>query len=127
MKKRVSKKDWENLPLDGWNSTTCQMYLASLTEKQFRVPYECRNFAVERRMINNLLKKYGPEVVKVFIDECVKTYRPRQQYPFITFSFMYTYKKETIIPQVVKRLQTADARKNDTDNVLSDEDLADWL
>jgi hypothetical protein len=127
MKKRISKKDWQNLPLDEWNSTTFQTYLAHLTKERFKVDYECRNFAIERRFINNLLTKYGAEVVKEFIDECVKKYRPTAQYPMISFSIMYTYKKENVIPQVQKRLQAKEDAKNDTDNVLSDEELDDWL
>jgi hypothetical protein len=122
---RISKKDWENLPIEQWSSTTHQCYLFHLTKLHFGIDYQCRNFATEKRMINNLVKSVGNAIVKEFIEECVRTYKPTAEYPYIQFWFMLSYRKDKVLPRLQKRHQEAEKAAKEREGTVI-EDLGDW-
>jgi hypothetical protein len=124
MTAKISVKDWRNLPVDNWTVTTFRQYLADKHEQHYGIKYTARNYAVEGRWLKSMVAEHGAEVVKAFIDGCLKEYRPTQDYPGINFAFMFSYQRSRILPRVmaeVKRKQGVQRAVEET------EDLSDWL
>jgi hypothetical protein len=97
--------DWRNRELKDWNATTFRAYIAHLHEQKFKLPYVSNSIKAEAKNIKLMYEKYGKEVLKDFIDECFRQYRPRPNYT-LTFFFMFSHMRERILPQVLKRHQS---------------------
>jgi hypothetical protein len=95
--------DWRRLELKDWNATTFAAYLRYKHEERFGLPYVTNSYAAEARQIKSMYEEYGKEVVKDFIDECLRQYRPTAQYPTVSFFFMFSRMRERILPRVLKR------------------------
>lgn len=95
---KVSTKDWANLPLSNWNTTTFTAYLEHLAQEQCGVTYEptgggskAQRWSREKGMLKQAQTKYGNAVLKRFIEICFNTHSPKPQYPYPSFTFMYSY------------------------------------
>ena len=95
---KISTKDWRNLPIEQWNVTTFHAYLAELTADHFGVEYaptgsgsKSQRWAREKGMMKQAQERYGNEVLRRFIEMCVSEYKPKAQYPYVSFTFMYSY------------------------------------
>lgn len=101
-KAKVNTKDWANLPLEKWNSTTVREYIKDLNVKRFGIPCISNNVRVENAMVSKFIKEYGIEVTKDFVEMCVTNYRPNPNYPTVNFGTMYSYMKSWELPKVLK-------------------------
>lgn len=101
-KAKLDTKDFKNLPLDKWNSTTIREYIKFLNVARFGIPAVTFNVRQENGMISKFIKEYGIETTKAFIEECVKSYRPNPNYPTVNFATMYSYMKAYELPRVMK-------------------------
>lgn len=110
-KQREVRKDWKKCPLDKWNATTARDYMNTLTQHRWSLPYVGTARMIENAHISKFIKEYGREALKIFIYEAWKSYVPTQDYPIPTFTFLVTYKKEHILPKVLKRMAEEQARK----------------
>lgn len=97
-KTKPNTKDWANLPIADWNTLTFTEYLTHLTQERFSCTYEpggggskSQRWARERGMLKQAQTKYGNEVLKRFIEICVNDYPAKPQYPYASFTFMYSY------------------------------------
>lgn len=106
-KKKLDTKDFRNLPLEKWNSTTIREYIKFLNMERFGVPSVTFNVRQENAMISKMIKEYGIEVTVEFVKECVKTYKPNAQYPTVSFATMYSYMKAYELPRVMKKRHEA--------------------
>ncbi|WP_236848056.1 hypothetical protein [Brevibacillus laterosporus] len=70
-----------------------------------------------------MIDEHGTEVVKRFIDGCFRAYKPTRQYPTLTFTFMYTYMRARVLAMVLREEKRVTAEGN----VMSTEELAEWL
>lgn len=130
--KKVSTKDWRNLPIEKWNTTTFTAYLEHLTKEKFGVTYEptgggskAQRWSREKGMMKNALTKYGAEVLRRFIEICVEEYRANPQYPYASFAFMYSYMSDRFAraEDAVKReRERAELAERDT---VRQDDLSD--
>jgi len=100
---KVSTKDWRNLPIEKWNTTTMRIYLVHLTEERFGVTYEPtgggsknQRWARENAMIKQAIANYGAAELKRFIEICIEKYTPKPQYPYMTFTFAWSYMRENM-------------------------------
>lgn len=93
--------DWKARKLSDWNTTTFRAYLVETHRERYGIEYVSRSVKQEVGMLANMIKAHGKEVVKTFIDECFRQYKPTQQYPGINFAFMYTYMKERTLPKIL--------------------------
>lgn len=107
-KVKIDTKDFKNLPLSKWNSTTVREYIKFLNIQRFGVPSVTFNVRQENGMISKFIKDYGIEVTKAFVEECVNKYRPNAQYPTVSFATMYSYMKAYELPRVLKAKYEAD-------------------
>lgn len=106
-KKKLDTKDFRNLPLEKWNSTTIREYVKFLNMERFGIPSVTFNVCQENAMISKMIKEYGIEVTVAFVKECVKTYKPNAQYPTVSFATMYSYMKAYELPRVMKKRHEA--------------------
>lgn len=95
---KIKSSDWRNLPIEQWNVTTFHSYLAELTADHFGVVYaptgggsKSQRWAREKGMMKQAQERYGNEVLRRFIEMCVAEYKPKAQYPYVSFTFMYSY------------------------------------
>lgn len=106
-KVKIDTKDFKNLPLEKWNSTTIREYIKFLNKERFGIPSVTFNVRQENAMISKMIKEYGIEITVKFVKECVKNYRPNQQYPTVSFATMYSYMKAYELPRVMKATHEA--------------------
>jgi hypothetical protein len=121
---KISVKDWRNLPVEKWNTTTFRQYLADQHEAKYAIKYTARNYAVEGRWLKSMIAEHGSEIVKAFIDGCFAEYKPTRDYPGLNFAFMFSYQRARILPRVMaeaKRRQVVQRAVEGT------EGLDDWL
>ncbi|WDS60544.1 hypothetical protein BC6_00029 [Bacillus phage BC-6] len=110
-KQRIEvRKNWRACPVSKWNATTVRSYLQCLTQHRFKMDYISDNIRQENAIISQFIKQYGREVLKEFIRDCVKDYKPTKQYPIVTFGFMYTYQRKHILPAIIKKRQAQEER-----------------
>jgi hypothetical protein len=120
MAKKLPKAvEWQARELKDWNAVTFRAYMSHLHSEKFHVPYITNNIAAESKNIKRMYEEFGRDVVKAFIDECFNQYRPSPQYPNLSFFFMYSYMRERVLPQALKKQQAA--RKAETQQITNDE------
>ena len=92
--------DWRNRSIDQYNVTTFRQYLYDRHRELYGLDYVG---AVKRDcgMISGMIKQHDKATVKAFIDECFRQHRPSAQYPGINFWFMFTYKRDQVLPKVL--------------------------
>lgn len=119
-------------PLEKWNTTDFHAYLSARHKELFGVDYvPFRGWQAEKGMLGNLIgtrkkpRKHEPALVKRFIDECFREYKPTREYPGISFGFMWAYKRN-----IWQRVQTEAQREAKAQEQTSSKDwdeIADWL
>lgn len=128
--------DWANLPTEQWNTRTFTAYLTHLTEEHFGVAYEPtgggakqQRWARELGMMKQAQEKYGNVVLRRFIEMCVAEYTAKPQYPYASFTFMYSYMSDRF-PKAQSAI-AAEARREQAEDEQAQEFKADdvrgWL
>jgi hypothetical protein len=116
--------DWRARDLADWNALTFRAYLMERHQDVLNVPYVVsRSIPMEAKMIRRMIDEYGEDVVKQFIDECLRQYKPTREYPSVTFSFMYSYMRERVLPKILASKQ----RTERYDVGMSDDEVREWL
>ncbi|SDZ05595.1 hypothetical protein [Thermoactinomyces sp. DSM 45892] len=123
--KKKSTITWREKAIEKWNATTFRQYLSDQHEERFGIPYVCNSIPMEAKNIRRMIDTYGPEITKTFIDECIRQHSPSHQYPGISFWFMFAYKRESILPKVLKAHQ--DKSEELTTQTMSIEEATDWF
>lgn len=121
-----------------WSTNDFLAYLADRHIAVYGTEYTPpgRNWQVERGLIGGLIgtrgknakpRKYEPELVKAFIDECFRQHRCTPQWPTVSFTWLWKWKTDIWARMVAEhqRKQAAAARAQETAQV--DENLIDWL
>ncbi|PAE24014.1 hypothetical protein [Bacillus sp. 7894-2] len=95
---KISTKDWRNLSIEKWNTSTIHAYLIDRNKELYGVTYEpfgsgpvSRRWATEKGQIKNALTTYGAPVVKEYIDRCFASHKLNPKYPVLSFGFMFSY------------------------------------
>ena len=121
--------------VDDWTVNDFLAYMNDRHTELFGVEYmPFGSWAAERGRLGKSIgtqKKageYPKEVIKRFIDECFKTYRPTAQYPGINYGFMETYRKQDLQRIIVaynqeKKDEEAQAKQSEG---IGDE-ILDWF
>lgn len=95
--KKISTKDWRNLPTEKWNTTTVHAFLIDETKRRFDAEYipggggpKSKRWSAEKGMIKRELDRRGAEVVRKFIEICWREYYTPNpdKFPFPSFGFM---------------------------------------
>lgn len=104
MTQRISTKDHANLPIERWNVATFLAFITDETKRRFNVDYlpgghgaPSTRWSMERGMLNRKKEQYGNAVLKRFIELALDDYRPTTDYPYVTVTFMITYRDRLFI------------------------------
>ncbi|WP_079516579.1 hypothetical protein [Rossellomorea marisflavi] len=100
---KISTKDWRNLPIEKWNTTTFHTYLTDLNREKFDVTYEpfgkgsvAKRWSTEKGQLKNALNKYGNEVIREYIDKCFASHSFNPEFPTLSFGFMFSYMRKEL-------------------------------
>jgi hypothetical protein len=126
-KNGAKSKDWRNLPVEKWNATTFREYLKHLHMERFGIPYVTNSYGAEGRMLKNTWEEYGKPATKRFIERCIEEYKPKAEYPGVSYGFMYSYMRERVMKRVLKELYCQKATENHQTANVNDDDLSDWI
>lgn len=95
---KINAKDWCNLPTERWNTLTFTTFLIDETRRIYDAEYKpggrgslSQRWNAERGMIKREIDKKGPEVLRKFIEICMRNYKPSGNYTYATFGFMCGY------------------------------------
>jgi hypothetical protein len=127
--------NYNEKPVDKWTVNDLLSYTAEKHAQVYGVEYRpYRSWSAERGLIGGLIgtrqkpRKYEPEMVKAFIDECLKTHKGTHEYPGVSFTWLWTYK--TAVWQRVQaeanRNAEREARRNHQPQQPI-EDITEWL
>jgi hypothetical protein len=127
--------NYSEKPIDKWTVNDLLSYITERHAQVYGVEYRpYRSWSAERGLIGGLIgtrqkpRKYEPEVVKAFVDECFKVHKGTREYPGVSFSWLWTYK--TAVWQRVQaeanRNAEREARRNHQPQQPI-EDITEWL
>src|SRR5690625_3678551 len=125
--------DWQSRNIDDWNTTTFHAYMQSRHRELFGCEYvPFRGWQAEKGMLGRLIGTrqrkgtHDKAIIKRFIDEGFKSYKPTAQYPGTSFGFLYSYRRN-----ILQRLEAEDRRKESVKQAeMTAEDydrLSEWL
>jgi hypothetical protein len=76
----------------------------------YGIDYVTNNHAFEGRQLKAMIAEYGADVVKRFVDECFRTYKPTRDYPGSNFAFMFSFMKARVLPRVLAEVKREEER-----------------
>jgi hypothetical protein len=86
-------------PVANWTVNDLLAYIAERHAQVYGVEYRpFRSWSAERGLIGGLIgtrqkpRKYEPEMVKAFVDECFRSHKGTREYPGVSFTWLWTYK-----------------------------------
>ena len=107
--------EWESRDIEDWNVRTFHSYMQDKHEEMFGCQYVPHgSWQREQGMLGRLIgtqRKKGTHdkaMIKRFIDEAFKTYKPTKQYPGTNFGFIYTYRRN-----ILQALEAEESRKKE--------------
>jgi hypothetical protein len=135
---RIDSKDWRNRQIDTWNTLTFLAFITDETQRRFNVTYApggrgavSSRWSMERGMLNAKKAQYGNAVLKRFIELALDDYRPTTDYPYVTFTFMISYRDRLFVTAQKAVSDEARAKKLAKNHVditkLSAEEIDDIL
>jgi hypothetical protein len=134
----MTKRIYTEKPTADWNANDFLAYIADRHLAVYGTEYTPpgRNWSLERGLIGSLIgtkgrnpkpRKYEPEVVRAFIDECLRTHRCSPQYPTVSFTWLYKWKTDIwarVLADYQRKVAAAERAKQAESEV---EDISDWL
>lgn len=126
----MTKETYSEKPVANWTVNDLLAYIADRHAEVYGVEYRpFRSWSAERGQIGGLIgtrqkpRKYEPELVKAFVDECFRSHKGTREYPGVSFSWLWQYKTA-----VWQRLEAEAKRKANVQlAVEQDEFDDDWL
>jgi hypothetical protein len=97
--------NYSEKPVAKWTTNDFIAYLCERHQAVYGAEYTPpgRNWQVERGLLGTLIgtkgknakpRKYEPEVVKAFIDECFRSHRCTPQWPTVSFTWFWKWKTD---------------------------------
>ncbi|WP_232696128.1 hypothetical protein [Brevibacillus daliensis] len=121
-------KAWRERNVADWNTVSFTEYLRDHHAELYGLPYvPAKSWKAEMGMIKRMIDEFGPEVVKRFIDESFREYRPTREYPAPTFTFMFTYMRSRNLPKALRESERVARDEKAEVSAMSAEELVDWL
>lgn len=101
--RKLSTKNWKELPIDKWTVTTFHEYLIYKNKEKYGAIYVpfgqgpiSQRWVVEKGQIKQAYEKYGKEVILKYIDKCFETHRYNPKFPVMSFGFCWAYKRNEL-------------------------------
>jgi hypothetical protein len=127
--------NYSEKPVDKWSTNDMIAYITARHSEVYGVEYRpYRSWSAERGLIGGLIgtrqkpRKYEPELVKAFIDECLKTHKGTREFPGVSFTWLWTYKTQVWqrVMAEANRNAEREARRNHQPQQPI-EDITEWL
>jgi hypothetical protein len=132
------KKSYADKPTADWNANDFLVYIADRHLAVYGTEYTPpgRNWALERGLIGNIIgtkgrnakpRKYEPEVLRNFIDECLRVHKCSAQWPTVSFSWLWKWKTDVwarVLAEHNRKVESAARAKQAESDV---EDISKWL
>lgn len=128
-------KHYSELDVSKWNTAHFKQYLADEHKRRYGINYvPFIGYGAEAGMLGDLIgtakkpAQYEKALIKRFIDVCYDEYKPRKEYPGVSFGWMLKFMARNL-----QRLQAEESRKANADEAVQASDnanidkLADWL
>lgn len=128
---KAKSTDWRNRNIKDWNVTTFSVWFSEMVEVRYGVvkylPF--KNWSAEKGMLNRMIKEHGQDVVKDFLEACLKVYKPQGQYLHLTIGFAISYMQNPHLHKVLNRYNTTVTASSiaSTTITVSTEGLEDWF
>lgn len=131
--------NYSEKPTADWNANDFLRYIADRHLAVYGTEYTPpgRNWALERGLIGNIIgtkggrqpkpRKYEPEVLRAFIDECLRVHKCTAQYPTASLTWFWKWKTDVwarVLAEHGRKVAAAERAKQAESDV---EDLSDWL
>jgi hypothetical protein len=91
--------NYSEKPVANWTVNDLLAYITERHSQVYGVEYRpFRSWSAERGLIGGLIgtrqkpRKYEPELVKAFVDECFRSHKGTREYPGVSFTWLWTYK-----------------------------------
>lgn len=129
MTKRISTKDWRNLPTDQWNVSSFHAFLIDETKRRFDAEYvpggkgsKSQRWIAEKGMLKREIDRRGVETVRKFIEICWREYYSTDKaYKYPSFGFMLGFQDRywtQAIDEVAKERERAEiAERSDSSEI----------
>lgn len=125
----MTKATYNEKPVANWTTNDFIAYITARHAEVYGVEYRpFRSWSAERGLIGGLIgtrqkpRKYEPELVKAFIDECFRSHKGTREYPGVSFTWLWTYKTA-----VWQRVQAEAKRKVIVQQAETEQFDDDWL
>jgi hypothetical protein len=125
----MTKLTYNEKPIDKWSVNDILSYIAARHLEVYGVEYRpYRSWSAERGLIGGLIgtrqkpRKYEPELVKAFVDECFRSHKGTREYPGVSFSWLWQFKT-----QIWQRMEAETKRKAIMQKAETEEFDDDWL
>jgi hypothetical protein len=129
----MTKTTYAEKPIANWTTNDFIAYITARHLEVYGVEYRpFRSWSAERGLIGGLIgtrqkpRKYEPELVKAFVDECFRSHKGTREYPGVSFSWLWTYKSNIWQKTLADNSRKSKTNTQDLDS-LNSGDLLDWL
>ena len=126
-KKLAPANEWQNRELKDWNAITFRSYIAAKHEKKYKLPYVTNSIAAENKNIKRMYEEHGKEVLKEFIDLCFENHRPSPKHRGITFFFMYTWMRESVLHLAITKVENRQKQVEREAHAMSADEAKGWF
>lgn len=110
---KVRTDDFENLPLELWNSTTVLAYMDWLNYNKYGMVPKKINMQQTRAFIKRDLQQYGTRILKTFLSACVKDYKGNLAYPTLSYAQAMLIYKDKLMDKIIKETVTTHTEHGD--------------
>lgn len=83
---KVDTKDWQNAPVELWNTTTFMEYVAYLNQQKFGKAPVNASLQTLRAIMKKDIERFGAEALKIFLEMAIKDYHGNSRYPTLSYS-----------------------------------------
>ncbi|MEH6941624.1 hypothetical protein [Bacillus sp. JJ722] len=128
---KIKSSDWRNLPIERWNVASFTAFITDTTREKYGVEYQPggkgaknQRWARERGMLKQAQGTYGNAVLRKFIELCWREYTPKAEFPYPTWTFMYSYMDRNFAKAQAEVARANRAQAVPTQDI---EEIAEWL
>lgn len=112
---KVLTTDWQNAPIELWNSTTVLEYVNARNLQLYGVTPLRVNVKLSQITCARDIKEYSAEAVKKWIDVAMRKHKPTREFPTITYITLRNFYMAELMPAVLKQLEEEKAAHKDFD------------
>lgn len=117
---KVRTDDYENLPIELWNTTTFMAYLDNLNMIHFKQTPRTLNLKLTRVRLKADLDAYGNEIIKKWMELAIKDWGGSSRFPTAAYNQLRQFKWDGIIEKAKEELEKGSYVDS---NQLSEEEL----